>query len=302
MSTVAQLIDRCYREFLTPPTEQPARATLAAAITTTSATTFTVDTSFLTPEEEDLFGPGTIIEIDSELIEVGAYDTDTNTASACKRGILGTTAATHLLAAYATISPRYARKALFDAIADGVVDLWPTLYAVTQSASLSFSSTTYTEIAATVIEPMYVWARPNGSTFYDKYDAIQFLDNFTPSSTGKAVRSDQLGDGATGYLVYKAKFVRPTLESDDLVATCLIQAEWERIVEVGAVAHLAAGGDLSEQQQDFLVQQLQTQNYPVLTPTRIRESLLKYYEYLLERAQKPLRERQDATLIRYTAI
>lgn len=73
--------------------------TLAAAITTTSATTFTVadadgaDSYGMTPR----FSPGNLIKIDSEFMEVTAVNTSTNVITV-RRGVNGTTAATHLIA------------------------------------------------------------------------------------------------------------------------------------------------------------------------------------------------------------
>lgn len=301
MSTVAQVIDRAYREFLAPADEQPTRFTLDGTITSAD-TSLTVDVSFLSPEEADLLGPGTVIELDTELIEIGAYDEDTNVASGVKRGILGTTAASHTDGAYGVIAPEYPRQNVLEAIADTVVGLYPDLYAVTTTDSLALSSSTFTEIAATVMEPMFLYGRPSGGTGYTRVYDIELLDNFAPSTTGKAIYAPSQLAGGSGYLVHKASFERPLDEADDLVDDLGLQQEWERIVLIGAVAHLVAGKDLSQGQQEFLTEQLKVQNFPVLTPTRIRESLLKYYEYLLERAKVSLRSRQPATVIRHEVL
>ena len=297
MSTVAQVIDRIYREFLAPADEQPTRFTLAADITS-GADTFTVDAAFLTPEEEDLFGPGTIVEIESELVQVGGYDEAAHVASSVKRAVLGTTAAAHVAGVYGVVAPEYPRKVVFDAVADAVVGLYPSLYAVTSTA-VAFSSTTYTEVAATVMEPMYLYGRSSGATNYGRWTNIEFLDNFGPSSTGKAIYAPVDG---SGYLVHKARFARPANETVDLVATTGLQDDWEQIVVVFATAHLIAGKDLSQRQQEFITNQLGAQSYPVLTPTRIRASLLDYGEYLLAKAQKNLRSRNPATVHRVTVL
>lgn len=304
MSTLGQLIDRAFREFLTPPDEQPTRFTLGATMAS-GAAAFTVDSDFLTPEEESLFGPGTIVEFERELVQVGAYDEslDTSQATSVKRAILGTSAAEHVSGTYGVISPEYARQAVFDALCDTIVGLFPTLYAVDETDLLSFSTTSFTEVPATVMEPMYVWARPVGapSDGWIQFEDFEWRDHFPPSSTGKAIVATDLG-GGSGYLVHKKEFARPTAESDNLITTTGLKQEWEQIALVGAVAHLIAGKDLSQRQQDFLVEQLKTQNYPVLTPTRVRESLLKYFEYLLDRAQKPLRSRTPASVVRHSVL
>lgn len=300
MSTVAQLIDRILRDYLAPPDEQPTRFTLGAAIASTSVASFTVDTDFLSPEESALLGPGTLVEIEQELIQIGAYDESTNVASSCIRGVQGTTAATHLNGSQGLIAPKYSRRSVFDAIADDVEQLFPDLARTAETTSLSFSATSYTEVAATVMEPMYVWARPTGSASnatWNKYP-VTFLDHFPASSTGKAALIPSLNDGSvSGYLVYKGKFTRPTAESDDLVATCGLEDEWERIVMVGAVAALVVAKDLSPLEQQYLSERLANEAAPIGSATRIWSALRAWRRELLDRAQEGMRSREPVTVV-----
>jgi hypothetical protein len=301
MSTVAQLIDRAMREFLYPPDEQPIRFTLGAAITTTSATTFSVNTDLLSPEEEALLGPGTIVEFDRELVQIGAYDESLSTdqATSCLRGVGNTTAATHLIDAPGIVWPKFPRQNVYDAICDEVELLWPDLSKVSETASMTFSSTSYTEVAATVMKPMYAWARPSGTDDWAEYD-VRFYDHFPASSTGKAVSLDGLADSVAGYLVYRGKFTRPSAESTDLVATCGLEDEWERIVLLGAVAYLIAGKDLSPMQSQFLSEQLANQNFQVGSGARIWSALRSFRQDLLDKAQKAQHGREKTTVVRRT--
>lgn len=299
MSTVAQVIDRAYREFLYPPDEQPARFTLAASIATTSVTSFTIDSSLLSAEEEGLFGPGTVVEIGRELIQIGAYDADTGVASSCLRGLNNTTEATHDSGAEGVLAPKYSRQACFDVLCDEVEALYPDLAKVTETESMVFSSNSPTEVAATIADPMYAWARPSGTTDWAEYD-VRFLDHFPGSSaspTGKAVMIDDLPDSVTGYLVYRARFTRPTAESDSL-ATCGLEDEWERIAMLGMVSYLVAGKELSPLEQQFLSDQLAAQGTPVGSAARVWASLRALREDLLEKAKKAQRSRERPTVVR----
>lgn len=301
MSTTGGLMDRAFREFLTPPDEQPARFTLAAAITDTTATSFTVDTTLLSAEEENLFAPGTVVELGRELIQLGAYDENTNICSSCIRGLNNTTKATHLIGAQGLLAPKFSRQAVFDVVADEVELLYPDLSRVGETGSLTISDTTYTEIPAAVIKPMYVHARPNGSdsdSQWGEYTAIEFRDHFPPSSTGKAMYVSGLCGTATGYLVYRGRFTRPTDEDTDLVATCGLEDEWERIVLLGAVAYLVAGKDLSPIEQQFLSEQLANQGFPVGSAARVWSALRAFRQDLLEKAMKAQRGRERTTVTR----
>lgn len=299
MSLVSAALDRMFREWLEPADEQPTRFTLAAAITTTAATSFTVDPAFLSPEEEELLGPGTVVEIEQEWLQIGDYDPDTNIASSCKRGVGGTTAATHAITPTAPeckIAPKWSRKAAFDAFCDEIVGLYPDLYAVAETASMTFNTSTFTEVAATVMTPMYAWIRPTGSTSnssWDKYP-VTWLDHFPGSTTGKAVLGSING---SGYLVYKAKFPRPATEAVNLTTTTLLNEEWERIPMVGAVAQLIGGKDLSAAETSYLSEQLAAQNFPVGAGGNVRDGLLRYHRYLLDRAKRTQRSREDTVVV-----
>jgi len=72
-----------------------ATSLLAAAIVTTTAVTFTV-----TAGQGVLFSPGHMLKIDTEYMEVTSVSTDTLTVT---RGVNGSTAATHLIAAPVSI-------------------------------------------------------------------------------------------------------------------------------------------------------------------------------------------------------
>ena len=304
MSTVAQLIDRAMREFLYPPDEQPIRFTLGAAIATVGASSFTVDTDLLSPEEARLLGPGTIVEIDRELIQIGAYNESLSTdqASSCLRGVSNTTPATHLSGAAGVLAPKFPRQNVFDAVCDEVEVLWPDLAKITETASITIASSTYTEVPAAVMKPMYVWARPTGASSSSEWGEypVEFLDHFPGSTTGKAIYVPGMPEGGTGYLVYRAKFTRPTTEATDLVATCGLEDEWERIVLLGAVAYLIVGKDLSAIEQQFLAEQLANQGFQVGSAARVWSALRSYRQDLLDKAMKAQRGREKTTVSRRT--
>ena len=82
MSTFGQLIDRTYREYLRPVEEQEPLTQVANtdSITggtglTSAATSITYQAGLLTPEEEELIGAGSVIEIGQELIMVENINT-----------------------------------------------------------------------------------------------------------------------------------------------------------------------------------------------------------------------------------
>lgn len=290
---VASVIDRALRDFLQPPDDQPTRTVLTGALSASlAATSVTYDPDYLAAEEEDLLGPGTIVEVGRELCLVETVDVETSTITAMKRAVNGSTLAAHSSGDFLTIAPTWGRQMLFDAVADAVVRLWPDLYAV-GSEALTVSASAYTEVPAAVEMPMYVWARPAGIDDW-RPAGVQFLDHFPPSSTGKAVRVPGLAAGATGHLVYRRRFPRPTQESDDLTdaaGSFRLDESWLQLVIVAAVSYAVAGRDLDHATQEFLTDQLGAQGFPVGSGARVRDALLRYQEFLRREAKRQLRSR-----------
>ena len=100
MATFGELIDRTYREYLRPVEEQEPLSQVANTDTltdgvsqgiTSSSTTLQYKAGLFTPEEEELIGAGSVLEIEQELLMVE----DINTVSreiTVERGRLGSTA------------------------------------------------------------------------------------------------------------------------------------------------------------------------------------------------------------------
>lgn len=298
MSTVRNVIDRVLREWLLPPDQQPTRLILASGITSSIADSFTYDDRFLSPEEEDLLGPGGIVEFGRELIQIGSVDPDTNVCSDCVRGAAGTQQDTHDINEPGTITPSYPRQLVFDAVGDSVMQLYPDLYRIVSDTARTYS-TTYTEVPAEVRQPMYLWARSAGSTTstWTKIDipSDAWLHNFPPSTTGNAVQLNC--PSITGYLVYRAGFDRPDDEDQDLQDDLEILQEWEQLIVVSSVAYAIGARDLSPAHQAFLSEQLAQQGYPVLTSSRIRDGLLGYQRVLMDRALRTLHSDEPTTVI-----
>lgn len=303
MTTMGNLIDRLLRDWLEPADDQPARLVLSTGISKTD-TTITYDAGLIGPEELEVIGPGTLLEVDSEEIIVGDISESTNTLTGLTRAANGTTAATHDADAF--IYPRrlWRRRVLFDALADQVVALYPELYQVRSSELITASLTSFTEVpsadADQMVTPMWFYGQLGGTTGTWRQIPMSdsdLLDAFPPSSTGKAfyMRAD-CGGSATGYLTYKARFARPLYEVDDLEDDLGLEPSWEAIVMVGAAAYLVAGRELDLVTQKRLSDQLEQQNYPPDSPSKVRDNLLRYQTFLLGQAKQDLQQRWPVTV------
>ena len=317
MSTdIAGLVDRVYREYLEPMDDLTSYTTLATEVNT-SATSIVFDGDLLTQEEEDAMDAGTIIECEQELMRCTALDTVNNTVTVV-RGVLGTTAATHVVGKVIKIAPVFPRKNVFDAVCDQIKNLYPTLFAVETKSITSKvgyipldgstdnhliapikAISQYTDFSAGSDETGTVFAGvavelvdlPNPFTYTDADGVSQTItySNNGPNNV-KAVQVYNVNAGHTVFVSFKKKFVTPTSESDTL-STVGLEDEYEPIIMAGVAAQLIAGRDIPTATADYITDQMGTSNFPVNSASSIRNSLLQYQRALTQQARKDLRAR-----------
>ena len=284
MAAVSTLVDRIYRDFLNKPDDLSAFSRLEGGIND-SVTSLNYESGLFSSEEENLLGNGALVEIDQELMLVTAANTSTRTLTV-SRGYAGTTAAAHSDEANLYINPTFPRKSVFDAVADNISRLYPSLYNITTTNVTSNS--TYAEVPATTVSVVNSWVQ-NASG--DQYTSagIELLTNFPPSSTNTAVQFSNTSNGKTVYLVVKRKFARPTAETDDLSTACFLEDSYHQIVMIGAVADIMGATDVDASTQEFITEKLAAENYPIGSGERLRNALLRLRSLLIDEARGDLR-------------
>ena len=285
MAAVSTLVDRIYRDFLNKPDDLSAFSRLDGAMSDTTGTTLTYESGLFSSEEENLLGNGALVEVDQELMLVTAANTSTRTLTV-SRGYAGTTAATHADNTNVFINPTFPRKSVFDAVADNIVRLYPSLYNVTTTNVTSNS--TYAEVPASTVEVLTSYVQNASGEQYTSA-GIELLRDFPPSTTNTAVQFYNTSNGKTVHLVVKRKFVRPTSETVDLDTDCLISDEYEQIVMVGAVADIVGATDVDASTQEFITEKLAAESYPVGSGERLRNALLRLRSLLIDEARGNLR-------------
>ena len=284
MAAVSTLIDRIYRDFLNKPDDLSAFSRLDGGINN-SVTSLTYDSGLFSTEEENLLGNGAIVEVGKELMLVTSANTSTRTLTVA-RGYAGTDAATHTDETNIFINPTFPRKSVFDAVSDNISRLYPSLYNVTTTNVTSNS--TYQEVPASTVEVLTSYVQNATGNQYTSA-GIELLRDFPPSSTNTAVQFFNTSNGKTVHLVVKRKFVRPTDETSDIESVCLVAAEYEQIVMVGAVADIIGATDIDASTQEFITEKLAADSYPVGSGERLRNALLRLRSLLIDEARGNLR-------------
>ena len=318
-TTIGDLVDRTFREYLEPMDDIVSYTTLTGAINDT-ATSIAYNGALLSVEEEDALDAGAIIEIGQELMICTDLNAAANTVTVT-RGARGTTAASHSIGDLIKIAPPFPRKVVFDAVKDQINNLFPTLFAVdTQSVtsatgyvllgdyatpgthnyivSVIKAISQYTDFTAGSDTTGVVFngvscqlvELPNPFTYTDDSGTERTITYSTGPSVVNALQFTNISAGHECFVTFKKKFIEPTAESDTL-ATIGLENEYEPVIMAGVAAQMMSGRDIPTATADYISDQMGVQNFPVGSATSIRNSLLQYRNLLIEQARKYLRSK-----------
>lgn len=296
-TTIGNLVDRVYREYLEPMEDIVSYTILSSGIDD-SETSLGFNGDLLSVEEEDALDTGTIIEIGQELMICTELNAVTNSITVT-RGVRGTTAAEHDAGAVIKITPPFPRINVFNAVKDQIENLYPTLYAVeTQTIA---SATGYVALTGDddnrIVAPLAAVSQyqtlADGSETSVQFRgvAMELIDVPTSvTASGKVVQFTGVTNGVNVHCTFKKKFGEVTNEASTL-ADIGLETEYEAIIMAGVAAQMIAGKDIPTYTADYISEQMQVQNYPINSSSNIRNSLLQYQQVLINQARKDLRAR-----------
>ncbi len=296
-TTIENLIDRTFREYLEPMEDMVSYTVLSGALST-SDTSVGFNGDLLSIEEEDALDAGTIIEIGQELMICTELNAVTNSITVT-RAARGTTATTHDAGDVIKITPQFPRVNVFNAVKDQIENLYPTLYAVeTQTIS---SAVGYVALVGAddnrIVAPLKAVSQyqeldaGNQTTVQFRGVAMELIDVPTSvTASGKVVQFSGVSTGVNVHCTFKKKFGEVSLETTTL-ADIGLETEYEPIIMAGVAAQMIAGKDIPTYTSDYITEQMAVTNYPVNSSSNIRNSLLQYQQVLINQARKDLRAR-----------
>ncbi len=319
-STIGDLVDRVYREYLEPVDKVESYSYLTGGIDA-SVTTIAYDDNLFSVEEEDALEAGAIVEVGQELMYTTAVNTVENNITV-KRGQRGTSATAHSAGDMIKIAPAFPRKNVFDAVSDQIKNLYPTLFAVetielTASTGYKLLGThgtdgdTYNYLVAPLkaLSQYTDWQSgsdqtglkyngvalemidlPNPFTYTDDTSTERTKTYTTGPDVVHAVQFVGISAGHTVFVTFKKKFIAPTAEANTLASVGL-ETEYEPIVMTGVAAQLMAGKDISKSNTSYITQQLEASTFPVGSSNTIGQSLLRYQQLLIQQARSNLRSK-----------
>ncbi len=281
--TVASIMDRLFLQVLTPLDDQAAQVELAVPLDDTTDEVYLG--VFAIPEDEGLIRFGSILEIEQELVRIANYIPGTDTISALatvQRGVLGTKAVAHPASTMMMIDPAYTRAVAFEAVADNIIQLFPSLSQAKEEMLSATTSNVYSigdELAVEVIS-----ITPGDFTSTMEFDGK--IVDFHPMTGGRSLITN--GSGGSVWLRYRRRMGVPTSE-DTLLDDIGVDPRWASIVLVGAAADLIVGRDVPAAQTDWIKSILEAENIRVGTRMSIGGGLRQYHGMLLKAAMKEMK-------------
>lgn len=296
-TTIGNLVDRTFREYLEPMEDIVSYTVLSSGVDS-SETSIGFNGDLLSVEEEDALDAGTIIEIGQELMICTELNAVTNSITVT-RGVRGTTAAAHSAGDIIKITPPFPRINVFNAVKDQIENLYPTLYAIetqtiaSASGYVALTGDDDNRIVAPLAAVSQYQTLDSGSetTVQFRGVAMELIDvPTTVTASGKVVQFSGISNGVNVHCTFKKKFGEVTNEASTL-SDIGLETEYEAIIMAGVAAQMIAGKDIPTYTADYISDQMAAQNYPINSSSNIRNSLLQYQQVLINQARKDLRAR-----------
>lgn len=265
MATMTQLVERAFRDYLTPPDKQPITTRLDAAIADTTTEAFTLDVALLSPEELSLFSLGAVVEHSYELHRVTSFNEQTGEGT-WTRAALGSTAATGAIGDEVRI-PSTTRQFMFDAIADQLVRLWPRLYKRT-TVWLPLEQVTSLD-DTTAVGIISVQDRHGNDITAD----VRFM-SVVPELEEPGLIVPAAYHGMDVGVTYKQKFTRPTSWTADLG----LDTSWDSFLILGGVGAALAAGEFDLTGIEYLVAALKVQGIRLGEQTDVATAIERFQE------------------------
>ena len=277
--TVADIIERLYLQWLRPPDAQPIYAALGADIDDTTST-ITIG-AFTIPEDEALLRQGGVIEIDQEVMQVVTY-TSLGASLEVLRGQYGTKQVAHTTPNLMVMNPVYPRAAVFEAVADNIITLFPRLFTTKQAYLTSIGGSVFPLGDDLAVSLLSVW----GDGWVGTRDVHGEIVDFHQLAGGRAAILNG-GDGAMWFR-YRRRMGKPTSEAD-LLEDLGVDERWVTVVMAGAASDLMAGKDISASHTEWVKSVLEAESIQVGTRMSIAGGLRQYRNMLIDDFAKEMR-------------
>jgi hypothetical protein len=232
------------------------------------------DTSVVTTYDLGGLRTGSVFEIESELLYVWNANPASKTLTV-ERGYAGTTAASHTSGAILTLSPRFPRAQMLDAVNAELDDLSSTMNGLFRVITVDLTyngSDRQINItnSGTIIELLDARLRYLADD-YPVLNSVRLQTGLptTDFASGNTLVFDEPVMAGTVRVRYKAPFARATTEASDLTTDCFLPATCDDIVETGVMLRMMNAREIK---RNFTESQGDTRRPDEVPPGAVRDS------------------------------
>ena len=278
MTTAANVIDRTLRQLLSGTVEP--RNKLSSSLDASS-------TSVVVSYSLEGLRAGQVLEVDSELMYIWTADSGTKTL-AVQRGFSGTTAATHAADSIVTVSPRFPRSQVLEAMNDEMRDLSSPMNGLFQIETL--------DIDYNGSDPMIDLTGMTGVLDLISVSVRYMVDDYPVARKVRLMRDVPTDDFPSGFalrfdqpvfpgrlrIVYKAPYTTAPTEATDVNSTCGVQDTVTDILALGAQIRLMAPREIK---RNFMESQGETRRADEVASGAIGNSIQNLVRIRRDRVQ-----------------
>ena len=231
------------------------------------------------------WGPGTVIEVEEELMMVQTVDTTLKTATVI-RGWLGTTAASHNSNLPIYVNPRVSRDDILNLFNDCLTAIFPSLYKVsTTTASYSTNTIGY-NVPSDVSKILSITYQLNSTAEqWEQIGDYELVQNLATSdfAGGNAVMiRKSLPSSASIRITYASPFTRFTAESNDMTSHAGLEEYMTDLLFYFSMNRLMVQEELENTQKKNAQQHQRAQESPAFLSVRTGEWFQARFEELLQ--------------------
>ena len=231
------------------------------------------------------WGPGTVVEIEQELMLVQSVDTSLKTATVV-RGWLNTTAATHAASSVIYVNPRVSRDDILDLFNDCLTAIFPTIYKVSVQTHTYDSSTIGYNMPSDTSKILSVQYQVNSNAEqWEHIGDFELLSNMNTSdfSGGNAVMIRKaLPSAASIRVVYASPFTRFTAEANDMTSAVGLQDYMTDLLFYFSLNRLMVQEELENTQKKNAQSHQRSQESPSFLSVRTGEWYQARFQELLQ--------------------
>lgn len=290
MSTVAELLDRIRRDYLTQGRVEPRNKLSSSIDASATSLTFAYDL--------DALQPGTTISMGLEDMHVWSTDPTSRTVEV-DRGVDSSTAAAHTTTERVRVAPRWSDAQLLRSVNAELANLFSQgLYGVATSEVTFTTNTQGYALPAAVVSVHRVMVQDyTGDNWFPLGGwTVDHMQNTTDFASGIALflRGEGGLEGRKLRVIYKRAFAELTALDDDVVSDGLLPATAVDVLAMGTAISVLVGREVSNRLYEAQGSTRRGEETPPGAAAQSFTPVIRQYQARLQAEKKALARRYGA--------